>query len=70
VLELARKEGLPIREEAVALDQLRSADEVFLTGTTVEVLPVVRVDGTMIGNGRPGPISQLLQQRFQEAVLA
>jgi D-alanine transaminase len=70
VLELARKQGLPIREEAITLDQLRSADEVFLTGTTVEVLPVVKVDATVIGSGRPGPISRLLQHRFQEAALS
>ncbi|MEX5213823.1 MAG: D-amino-acid transaminase [Nitrospiraceae bacterium] len=70
VLELARKEGLSIREEAVTLNELRAADEVFLTGTTVEVLPVIKVDETVIGDGRPGPISRLLQQRFQEAVLS
>ncbi|MGE3154130.1 MAG: D-amino-acid transaminase [Nitrospiraceae bacterium] len=70
VLELARKEGLPLREDAITLDELRTADEVFLTGTTVEVLPVVKVDETVIGSGRPGPISRLLQQRFQEAVLS
>ena len=69
VLELARKEGLPIKEEAVTRDELRSADEVFLTGTTVEVLPVVTVDAMVIGSGCPGPISRLLQQRFQEVAL-
>lgn len=69
VLELARKEGLPIKEEAVTRDELRLADEVFLTGTTVEVLPVVTVDAMVIGSGCPGPISRLLQQRFQEVAL-
>jgi D-alanine transaminase len=70
VLELARKQGLPTREEAITLDELRSADEVFLTGTTVEVLPVVKVDATVIGSGRPGPVSRLLQQRFHETALS
>lgn len=70
VLELARKEDLTIKEEAVSLGELRSADEVFLTGTTVEILPVVKVDSTVIGSGLPGPISRLLQQRFQKAALS
>ena len=60
VLELARNEGLPIQERFISLAELYGADEVFLTGTTVEVLAVVRVDGKVIGDGRPGPITQRL----------
>ena len=68
VLELARKEGLPIVEAFVGREDLLTATEVFLTGTTVEVLPVVRVDGHAIGNGLPGPISQLLSRRWDALV--
>jgi D-alanine transaminase len=60
VLELARNEGLPIYERGISQAELYSADEVFLTGTTVEVLAVVRVDGKTIGDGRPGSITQRL----------
>jgi D-alanine transaminase len=60
VLDLALKEGLPIQERFVSQADLYEADEVFLTGTTVEVLAVIRIDGKIIGDGRPGPITQRL----------
>jgi D-alanine transaminase len=66
VLQLARREGLPVREEYLPLAGLTSADEVFLTGTTVEVLGVVRIDGKAIGSGQPGPLTRLLAERFTE----
>jgi len=47
---------------------LRGADEIFLTGTTVEILPVVRVDGVEVGAGRPGELTGLLHARFRSAV--
>jgi D-alanine transaminase len=65
VLELARKEGLPVEERFVTRDELLHADEIFLTGTTVEVLPVIRVDGKAVGAGTPGPVTQKLQAAFQ-----
>ena len=65
VLDLARKEGLPVVERFVGRRDLLSASEVFLTGTTVEVLPVVHIDGQAIGAGVPGPLSQLLSRRWE-----
>ncbi len=70
VLDLARKEGIPVRGEALTVSQLRSADEVFLTGTTIEVLPVVHVDGAPIGNGTPGPVTGLLARCFDSMTRA
>lgn len=64
VLELARKEGLPVREQFMSLESLYAADEVFLTGTTVEVLGVIRVDGRTIGAGSPGPVTRALAARM------
>ena len=64
VLGLARKEGLPVQECCITQADLYGADEVFLTGTTVEVLAVVRVDGKVIKDGRPGPITQRLAAAF------
>ena len=64
VLELARKAGLPVQERCIAQADLYGADEVFLTGTTVEVLAVVRVDGKVIKDGRPGPVTQRLAAGF------
>lgn len=68
VLELAKKEGIPVQEREVSLEELRAADEVFLTGTTVEILPVVRVDGVQVGSGRPGYLTSLLSASFRRAV--
>ena len=64
VLNLVLNEGLPIQERCVSQADLYEADEVFLTGTTVEVLAVVRIDRKVIGNGRPGPITQRLAAGF------
>lgn len=70
VLELAHKEGIPVEERFVPVDELRQSDEVFLCGTTIEVLPVVRVDQRTIGTGTPGPVTRRLSLRFQEMVSA
>jgi D-alanine transaminase len=68
VLDLARTEGIPIQERFVSQADLYGAEEVFLTGTTVEVLAVVRIDGKVIGDGRPGPITQRLAAGFTNRV--
>jgi D-alanine transaminase len=68
VLELARKEGLPVEERFVSLEELLRADEIFLTGTTVEVLPVIRVDGKRVSNGKPGPVTFKLQTAFRRLI--
>jgi len=67
---IARAEGLPIHETRITLPELMAADEVILTGTTIEVLPVVSIDGHPVGDGRPGPIARRLQSAFREAVAA
>lgn len=64
VLQLARQAGIPVREEFLPVESLLSSEEVFLTGTTVEVLGVVQVDGRTIRSGRPGPITQALAARW------
>lgn len=68
VLALARKEGVPVQERFFDVEALCGADEVFLTGTTVEILPVVRVNETVIGSGGEGKVTGLLTQRFQSFV--
>jgi D-alanine transaminase len=68
VLDLALAEGLPVLERFVSQADLYQADEVFLTGTTVEVLGVVRIDGKVIGDGQPGPITRRLAASFTNRV--
>ena len=64
VLQLARREEVVVEERFMSIDSLYQADEVFLTGTTLEVLGVVQIDGKSIGNGHPGPVTQALAARW------
>ena len=64
VLRLAREEGIRVEERFISVHSLYTADEVFLTGTTVEVLGVVQIDGKTIGSGQPGPITKTLAARW------
>ena len=68
VITLAKKGGMKIQEENIALADLYQADEVFLTGTTVEILPVVRVDRKKIGTGKHGATTTLLYAAFKEEI--
>ncbi len=68
VLELADKEGISVEERPVTVLELQAANEVFLTGTTVEVLPVVRVDDAKISTGKPGNLTRRLSTRFRALV--
>jgi D-alanine transaminase len=64
LLDLAAREGIPVAERPLSAAALRSADEVLLTGTTIEVVGVVRVDGRVVGDGAPGPVTRRLAERF------
>jgi len=64
ILTLARDAGIPVREQPIPREMLYMADEIFFTGTAAEVTPVRSVDKIKIGNGRPGQVTQQLQQRF------
>jgi D-alanine transaminase len=66
VLDLARQEGISVQERYCSRQELMEAAEVFLTGTTVEVLGVVRIDGQPIGSGVPGTVTLRLAKRFHE----
>jgi D-alanine transaminase len=68
LLALAESAGIPFREDRVTLDELKQADEVILTGTTIEIMPVVTIDGEMVGGGLPGPWTRRLQAAFRESV--
>lgn len=68
VMELAREQGITVREQTLQRHDVYTADECFLTGTAAEVIPVVKVDGRAIGAGQPGPLTIRLRQRFQEYV--
>lgn len=65
IIQLAGQVNYPVREEYFSAAQLYMADEVFLTGTAAEVVPIVEIDGRTIGTGEPGPITLNLRERFK-----
>ncbi|MFC8047767.1 aminotransferase class IV [Nocardia sp. NPDC057353] len=70
VLTLAAEDGIPVQERTVDLTELYIADEVFVTGTSAGAAPVLEVDGRVVGDGKPGPISQALRKRHRAALRA
>ena len=66
VLDLARQAGIAAAEIALTRHDVYIADECFLTGTAAEIVPVVKVDARPIGDGRPGPITRDLMERFHK----
>jgi len=66
VMELAKPKGYNIFERDLGLFDLYTADEVFVTGTAAEVAPVTKVDGRVIGSGKPGSITKDLMAAFRE----
>jgi branched-chain amino acid aminotransferase len=65
VFEVGAAAGIPVSEAVLTESDVRGADEVFITGTTREITPVVAIDATIIGDGRPGPITARLLHRFR-----
>lgn len=65
---LARRAGIPLLERPITRGEMLGADEVFLTASTIEILPVVRVERTVIGGGAPGPVTRMLQERYRRHV--
>jgi D-alanine transaminase len=70
LIELAGRSGVAVEERMLHRDELARVEELFLTGTTSEVLPVVRVDGRPVGSGVPGPVTRRLQSAYREVVEA
>jgi branched-chain amino acid aminotransferase len=68
VIELARAAGYKVVERTMDRHDIYTADECFLTGTAAEVIPVVELDGRLIGDGKPGPVTNDLYKRFHAHV--
>jgi branched-chain amino acid aminotransferase len=66
VIDLAHAANLPIREVPLTKHDVYIADECFLTGSAAEIIPVVKVDSRIIGDGRPGPLTRQLTTAFHE----
>jgi branched-chain amino acid aminotransferase len=63
-IQLLREQGVEVREEAIARDELYIADEVFLTGTAAEITPVREIDHRRVGRGEAGPITRRVQEAY------
>jgi len=66
VVELARANGLPLELRDVTEPEVRGADEIWVSSSSKEVLPVVSLDGAPVGGGRPGPLFARMYQLYQE----
>lgn len=65
VLELATKLGIQTVERAISAEELSHAEEIWLTSSTREILPVIRLDGVLVGNGNPGGLWHTLMRAYQ-----
>jgi branched-chain amino acid aminotransferase len=70
VIDLAMENSIPVKEIALTKHDVYIADECFLTGSAAEVVPVVKVDSRVIGDGRPGPITRDLKDAFHKLTRA
>ena len=68
IQELCERASIPFETRTVAMDEVRSADELMLSAATREVLPIVELDGRPIGDGRPGPVYHQLRRGYDAAI--
>jgi branched-chain amino acid aminotransferase len=68
VLEIARDLGIAARINPISVEDLMTADELFFTGTAVEVTAIREIDGHVVSGGKPGPITRRIQDTFNQAV--
>lgn len=65
ILELAKSNNIPCREQAVTLASLKTAGEIWITSSTREIVPVVELDSAQVGDGKPGPLWRTMNRLFQ-----
>jgi D-alanine transaminase len=68
VLKLTNELGISIKEEAFTISDVKEAEEVFVTSTTQEVMPIIEIDNTLIGNGKPGEMTKKIQAAFSAEI--
>jgi D-alanine transaminase len=64
ILDIIRREGYRLVERPFSVAEAKAAREAFLTSTTADLLPVVRIDGTPVADGKPGPLSRKLREAY------
>jgi branched-chain amino acid aminotransferase len=68
ILELATDMGIPTKVAPLSVEAVLAADELFFSGTAVEVTPIKEIDGRTIGDGKPGPVTRRIREMFNKVV--
>ncbi len=68
LIEISGQSDINVNEKTFTKDELMNADEVIITSTTMEVSPVVIIDGKQVGDGKPGPVTKKLQEKFNDRI--
>ncbi|WP_342432671.1 D-amino-acid transaminase [Neobacillus sp. FSL H8-0543] len=68
ILDVCSDNDIPFEEKTFSLDDLETADEVFLSSTTSEVMPVIEISGNKVNNGTPGEVTRKIQELFQQEI--
>jgi branched-chain amino acid aminotransferase len=68
VLELCHKEGFKVEEKNISPEEFKSADEAFLTSSTKRIVPIVKVDQTTLGTGKPGKVTLAISQIYNKLI--
>lgn len=66
VVELAKTHNMPIEETSISEKEFLAADEIWITSSTKEILPVTQINGQQVGNGKPGAVWQDMYQKYQD----
>ena len=67
VIEACLRDGIDLREEYIRAEDLPAQDELFITGTTTEVVPILNLDGKPVGSGTPGTVTRRIQELYRTA---
>ena len=65
VIRICYQQGIPLTERNISISEMYTADEAFTTGTMGELSPVLKIDGRLIGSGKPGPVTQRIQEVYR-----
>ncbi|MEH7745822.1 aminotransferase class IV, partial [Neobacillus drentensis] len=68
ILQVCERNNIVVEERTFTLDELINAEEVFLSSTTAEVMPIIEVDGKRVRDGLPGPVTKRLQEFFEQEI--
>jgi len=70
ILRIANATGIPVSETALPVSRLKEISESFITNTSFEIAPVISIDNTNVGDGKPGPVTKLLREKFDAEIRA